>query len=326
MKTKRRFLQALCAGILASGSVMATPVLAAEQAPLRILVGFPPGGATDVVGRILAERLRDSLGRPVVVDNRAGAGGQIATQHLKDAAPDGNTVMLTIDHSQLVIPLTITTADYDPVNDFTALGGVAEYYNALGVNSNVDATDMASFREWLKANPEGTNIGVPAAGSVPQFAVHLMGESFGVPLNSVPYKGGAPLVTDIVGGHVTGGVASMTDLIEQYKNGRVRILATSGENRNKTLPEIPTFAEAGVEGLEMNPWLGFVGPKGLSPEFVNDFNAALQKVLAEPDIQERLAALGNQVSATSPETLQQWIEDGTRHWGEVIKRSGYVPQ
>lgn len=327
MNSRRRVVQTWLAGACAALAFSGPAAFAAESAPLRILVGFPAGGATDVVARILAERLRDELGgRPVLVENRAGAGGQIATQTLKSAAPDGNTVMLTIDHSQVVIPLTIASAEYDPVADFTALGGVAQYYNALGVRGDIGVTDMASLKAWLQKNPGQTNIGVPAAGSVPQFAVHLVGESFGVPLNSVPYKGGAPLVQDIVGGHVSGGVASMTDLIEQHKTGRVKILATSGERRNATLPDVPTFAEAGVAGIEMNPWLAFFGPKGMSPEFVQNFNAALNRVLAQPEVKARLAALGNQVSPTTPDELQAWVVNATRHWGDVIQRAGFKPQ
>lgn len=314
---------ALGAALVAGASAQA----ASASGPLRILVGFPAGGATDIVGRILAEPLSRELGgRTVIVENRAGAGGQIATQYLKNAKPDGNTVMLTIDHSQVIIPLTITTADYDPVEDFTPLGGVAQYYNALGVRGDLGLESVAELREWLIENPEETNIAVPAAGSVPQFAVHLMGESFDIDLNSIPYKGGAPLVQDIVGGHVTGGVASLTDLFEQHNAGRIRVLATSGVDRNKTLPDVPTFAESGVEGIEMNPWLAFFGPAGMSTEFVQEFNGALNAVLAQPEVQTRLAEIGNEVTPTTPEELEQWVIDATAHWGDVIERAGFTPQ
>ncbi len=326
MKSQRKLLNLALAGALGATALAAGPALASD-APLRVLVGFPAGGATDIVARILAEPLSRELGgRTVIVENRAGAGGQIATQYLKNADPDGNTVMLTIDHSQVIIPLTITSAEYDPVADFTALGGVAQYYNALGVRGDLGIDDMGELREWLAENPAEANIGVPAAGSVPQFAVHLLGESIGIDLNSVPYKGGAPLVQDVVGGHVTGGVASLTDLFEQHKAGRVRVLATSGEQRNQTLPEVPTFAESGVEGIEMNPWLAFFGPAGLSTEFVQEFNTALNTVLAQPQVEARLAEIGNEVSPTTPEELQQWVSDATAHWGDVIERAGFEPQ
>src|SRR5690606_14369698 len=129
-----------------------------------------------------------------------------------------------------------------------------------------------------------------------------------------------PLVQDVVGGHVTGGVASLTDLFEQHKAGRIRVLATSGEQRNQTLPEVPTFAETGVEGIEMNPWLAFFGPAGLSSEFVQEFNSALNTVLAQPRVEARLAEIGNEVSPATPDELQQWMVDATAHCGDVIER------
>ncbi len=329
MKSRRTALKGMmAAAVLAlAGAGMPGGVGAGETAgPLRILVGFPPGGATDVVARIIAEQLKNELNRPVLVENRPGAGGQIATQALKNAAPDGSTVMLTIDHSQIIVPLTIAAAGYDPVEDFTPIGGVAQYYNALGVNSALRVNNMEDLKEWLAVNPDKAHIGVPAYGSVPQFAVHIIGETFGLPVSSVPYKGGAPLIQDLIGGHVAGAVASMTELIEHQKAGRVVILATSGQERNKTRPDVPTFAQVGVAGLERNPWLAFFGPKGLSPEFVTQFNEALHRVLAQPAVRNRLEEMGNEVTPTSPEELRAWVVDGTKHWADVIKRAGFVPQ
>jgi len=314
-------------GAMAAAAIGVPAAHAAEASgPLRILVGFPPGGATDIVARLLSERLKNLLGRTIIVANRPGAAGQIATQALKNAPADGSTVMLTIDHSQIIVPLTIATAGYDPVNDFTPIGGVAQYYNALGVTSGIGVKNMPQLKEWLAQNPDKVNFGVPAYGSVPQFAVHIIGESFGQELNSVPYKGGAPLVQDLIGGHIPAAIASMTELIEHQRAGRTVILATSGQQRNLTMPDIPTFGEVGVEGLDRNPWLAFFGPKGLSPEFVERFNKALHDVLAQDDIRARLAEMGNEVTPTTPQELQEWVVDGTEHWAGVIKRAGFVPQ
>ncbi len=328
MNKARRMLSSILVGsAVVAGLGLPQASVANESAgPLRIVVGFPPGGATDIVARILSEQLKDRLNRTVLVENRPGAGGQIATQALKNAPADGSTIMLTIDHSQIIVPLTIAAAGYDPVEDFTPIGGVAQYYNALGVSSTIGVKNMEELKQWLIDNPDKANIGVPAYGSVPQFAVHIISENFDVPVSSVPYKGGAPLVQDLIGGHIPGAVASMTELIEHQRAGRVVILATSGQARNNTMPEIPTFAEVGIEGLDRNPWLAFFGPKGLSPEFVAQFNKALAEVLAEPEIRERLAEMGNEVTTTTSEELREWVVDGTKHWSGVIERAGFVPQ
>ncbi|MET4575169.1 Bug family tripartite tricarboxylate transporter substrate binding protein [Ottowia thiooxydans] len=325
---RRDFSQVLAATLL-------TPALAAPLAanaklhngPIRVLVGFPPGGATDVVVRALIDKLSKAIdGQVFVVENRPGAGGQIAAQLLKAAPPDGSTIMLSIDHTQVIVPLTIAAATYNPVTDFTALAGVATYYNALAVSGSTGIKNLSELGAWVKARPTEANFGVPASGSVPQFIGDIVGKSFGVTMNPVPYKGGAPMVQDLLAGQIPIGIASMTELIEYHRAGKVRILASSGAERSRTAPDIPTFLELGFKGIDKNPWLAFFGPKGMSPEFVAQFDRGMKTVLAQPDLQERLAKMGNEVAPVSSKEVRQWVVDASLHWSRVIRESGFKPQ
>jgi tripartite-type tricarboxylate transporter receptor subunit TctC len=325
---RRHFNQALAACLFAP----ALPAAFAQaprlhNGPVRVIVGFPPGGATDVVARAVLEKLGKAMdGQVFFVENKPGAGGQIAAQLLKAAPADGSTVMLSIDHTQVIIPLTIAQAGYNPVSDFTALAGVATYYNALAVSASTGVTNLAELGAWLKKNPKQANYGIPAVGSVPQFIGQIVGKAVGVPMNSIPYKGGAPMVQDLLAGQVPIAIASMTELIDHHRAGKIRILASSGMERSRIAPEIPTFRELGFSGIDKNPWLAFFGPKGMSQAFVDQFGGGIKAVLAQPDLQEKLAKLGNEVSPASGAEVQVWVSDASRHWGQVVRDSGFKPQ
>ncbi|MDR6856502.1 Bug family tripartite tricarboxylate transporter substrate binding protein [Variovorax guangxiensis] len=325
---RRHFGQAFATALLVPALPAAMAASAkAYSGPIRVLVGFPPGGATDVVARAIVDKLGKAMnGQVFIVDNKPGAGGQIAAQLLKAAPADGSTIMLSIDHTQVIVPLTIPAAGYNPVTDFTALAGVASYYNVLAVSAATGVKTMAELGAWVKARPAQANYGIPAAGSVPQFIGHIIGKAFGVTMNSVPYKGGAPMVQDLLAGQVPIAIASMTELIEHHRAGKVRILGSSGQVRSRIAPEIPTFKELGFEGIDKNPWLAFFGPRGLSPEFVEQFDGAMKSVLAQPDLQEKLAKMGNEVTPAPAGEVQQWVVDASRHWGQVIRDSGFKPQ
>ncbi len=307
----------------------ALPGIAAAQPDtrlIRVLVGFPTGGATDVVARILLERMRDLLDRPIIVENRPGNGGQVAALQLKSAVPDGTTVMLTIDHTQVTIPLTFREPGYDPLRDFTPLAGVAQYTNAMAVSAKSGIRSLRELAAWLKANPDQHNFGVPAAGSIPQFAGLVVGDALGVELLPIPYKGGAPLVQDLLGGQVPIGMGPLPDLIEYHRAGRLRVLAVSGTRRARAAPGIPTFRELGLNGIDRNPWIAYFGPAGLPPAFVTDFNAAVRNAMDAPEARERFARLGIEATPTQPEELRKWVEDALAHWGRVIRASGHVLQ
>jgi tripartite-type tricarboxylate transporter receptor subunit TctC len=330
MNVNRRQSIVTLASTAMGAALLACPNLAQGRdytGPIRILVGFTPGGATDVVARQLGDKLKDVLVQPIVVDNKPGAGGMIATQLLKASPNDGSTIMLTIDHAHLIVPMTFRAPGYDPITDFTPLAGVANYYNALVVARSINVRTMQEFSAWLKANPGKANYGVGAAGSVAQFSGQLIGKSIGVEMVPVPYKGGAPLVQDLLAGQIPAGVVSLTDAIEHHRGEKLRILAVSGPSRSKVAPEVPTFSELGLQGLDRNPWLAFFGPKGMPPEFVDRFTKAVAAVLKQPEVNERLAKIGNEVLYATPERLQrEWVVAAAKHWEPVIKESGWVPQ
>lgn len=326
--SRRAFSFAAVSLLGAAMAGLAVPAHAADYTgPVKVLVGFPAGGATDVVARVLADKLKDVLNQPVLVDNKGGAGGMIATQQLKASPKDGSTIMLTIDHSHVIVPLTFKAPGYDPAKDFTPLAGVASYFNALAVSGTLNVKTLPEFGAWLKANPGKANFGVPAAGSVPQFASMVVGKALGVPNPVVvPYRGGAPLVQDLLAGQVPAAVSSLTEYIENHRAGRFQVLAISGTARAKVAPEIPTFQELGIKGMDKNPWLAFVGPKDMPKEFVDRFTRAVATVLKNPEVVDRLAKLGNEITYATPEQLQEWITSATAHWAPVIKDSGYELQ
>jgi tripartite-type tricarboxylate transporter receptor subunit TctC len=196
----------------------------------------------------------------------------------------------------------------------------------MAVASAINVGNLQEFGTWLKAHPGQANCGVPAAGSVPQFAALIVGKSLGVNLVPVPYKGGAPLVQDLLGGQVPSGIGSLTEYIDHHRAGKLKVLAVSGTARSKVAPEIPTFQELGLRGIDKNPWLAFFGPRGMPPEFVDRFTKAVAVVLQQPDVRERLAKIGNEVAYATPAELQEWVVSATQHWGPVIKESGYVLQ
>ncbi len=325
---RRRAVVALAAAAGSLGLHVA-PARAQGQdyrGPVKIVVGFPPGGGTDVVARMLADKLKDVLGQSVVVENKPGAGGMIATQQLKASPADGSTLMLTIDHSQVVIPLTFRNPGYDPVRDFTPVAGVASYFNALAVAASLKVSTMQEYGAWLRANPAQANFGIPAAGSVPQFAGLALGKALGVKMVPVPYKGGAPLVQDVLAGQVPAGVGSLSEFIEHHRAGKLRVLAVSGTQRSRIAPDIPTFQELGLQGIDKNPWLAFVGPAGMPAPFVDRFASAVDQVLRMPDVAERLTKIGNEPAFARGPQLTEWITSATAHWGPVIRESGFELQ
>lgn len=324
--TRRR----LCAGLTtaAVAGLAASVGLSRAQSSgtLRILVGFPAGGGTDAIARLLADRLKDELGAAVLVENKPGAGGQLAAQALKAAAPDGMTVMLSHDHTVSIIPLTIRNPGFDSSRDFVAVAGMGTFVNALAVSSK---TGVGSFNDYLasvrSAGSKGA-VGVPAPASLPEFCVKALGSRYQLDLVPLPYRGSAPMITDMLGGQVPAGMGSVPDFIDHHKGGRLKVVAVMGSQRDKTLPDVPTFAELGVKGFEEMPYYGLFAPTGTPKAALYRWSGALAKTLARPDVQERLTAMGITVGHSSGEQLAQRERSYAQAWGQVIKASGFVPQ
>jgi tripartite-type tricarboxylate transporter receptor subunit TctC len=294
--------------------------------PVKILVGFPPGGGTDAIARTLADKLKDELGVPVVVENRAGAGGQIAAQALKAAAPDGTTLFLSHDHTISILPLVVKNPGYDPAQDFVAVAGFATFVNGLAVSAGTPARTFNEYIAWVRAQGGKTTIGVPAPASVPEFLVSVIGERNKLDAVAAPYRGSAPLIADMLGNQIPAGVASVPDFIENHRAGKLRMVAVLGSARQAALPEVPTFTELGLPGFEDVPYYGFFAPAGTSPQVIEQFSAALSRVLARADVRERLTGWGLTVGFMPQAQLAARERAYSQVWTRIISASGFQPK
>lgn len=323
MLDRRRF-----SATLLSAAVLGTAPLARAQsgATIHLLVGFPPGGGSDAIARLLAERLRIELERPVLVENRPGAGGQIAAQQLKAARADGSTLFISHDHTISILPQVVKKPGFDPQTDFQPVGGLATFVNGLAISGSTPARSLPEFVEWVRAQGGEAPIGIPAPASTPEFLVQLLGRQYGLKLTPIPYKGSAPMMADMLGGQIPAGVGSVPDFIEFQRAGKLHMAAVLGGERLAALPEVPTFAELGFKGLEDTPFYGIWAPHGTPGDFVVRFSVALEQVLAQPDVRRQLTELGLSVGYMSPEQLAARERAYTRVWSRIIQDSGFEAQ
>ena len=325
-RPRRSFLNPLILGLAA----LTLPLALSAQTPaptIKLMVGFPPGGGTDAIARILAEKLKEPLGVNVIVENRAGAGGQIAAQALKAAAPDGTTLFLSHDHTISILPQVVKNAGFEPARDFVAVAGFATFVNALAVSGGTPARSMNEYVAWVRAQGQGKgSVGVPAPASVPEFLVKLIGQKYNLDLQAAPYRGSAPLMADMLGNQISAGVASVPDFIENHKAGKLRVIALLGANRQSALPDVPTFAELGLAGFEDVPYYGIFAPQGTPKAVIDRFSEAMVKVLNQSDVRERLSAMGLSVGFMSSQQLSSREQAYTQTWARIIKASGFQAQ
>lgn len=318
---RRSLLKALFASTLASLGWAHAQV----PATIRLMVGFPPGGGTDAIARLLGDKLKDQLGTNVIVDNKAGAGGQLAAQALKAAPTDGSVLFLSHDHTLSILPQVVKNPGFNPTQDFTAVAGFATFVNVLAVSGGTPVHAFNDYVAWVKARGKDT-VGVPAPASVPEFLVKVIGEKYKLDLQAAPYRGSAPLMADMLGNQIAAGVASVPDFIENHKAGKLHIVAVLGSKRQPMLPEVPTFAELGMGGFEDLPYYGIWAPHGISKELVDRYAEAVAKVVAMPEVKERLSAMGLTVGAMTPQQLDKREKAYTATWARIIKTSGFQAQ
>lgn len=317
----------LLASALAASVLPALPAWADGTKPVRILVGFPPGGGSDAIARLLADKLKDVLGVPVVVDNRPGAGGQIAAQVLKAAPADGTTLFLTHDHTISILPLVVKNPGFDPVSDFVPVAGFATFVNAFAVSGGTPARSFNEYVQWLQAARGGQGaVGVPAPASTPEFLVKLLGRKYRLDLVAAPYRGSAPMIGDMLGNQIAAGVGSVQDFIEHHRGGKLRVVGVLGTQRQAALPDVPTFDELGLKGFEDLPYYGIYAPAGTPGAFIAQFSAALAHVLAQPAVHEQLTTLGLTVGHMAPGQLAARQKAYTAAWARIIRNSGFTAQ
>ena len=320
-KLKRRTLGLTAAALLFAGMAQAQP------ATIKLLVGFPPGGGTDAIARVLAVKLKDQLGTNVIVENKAGAGGQIAAQALKAAPADGTTFFLSHDHTISILPLVVKNPGFDPARDFVPVAGFATFVNGLALSGGTPARSMKEYLAWVRDQGNGkSTVGVPAPASVPEFLVKVIGQKYGLDLQAAPYRGSAPMMADMLGNQIAAGVGSVPDFIENHKAGKIRMVAVIGAKRQAILPDVPTFAELGLSGFEDLPYYGVFAPHGTPQAVIDRFSDALAKVIALPEVHDRLTSMGLTVGHMNSQQLASREQAYTRTWARIIKASGFQAQ
>jgi tripartite-type tricarboxylate transporter receptor subunit TctC len=298
----------------------------AQGTPIRLLVGFPAGAGSDAIARTLGEKLKDVLGVPVVVENRAGAGGQIAAQALKAAPADGHTLFLSHDHSISILPQVVKNPGFNPATDFVPVAGFATFANVLAVSGGTPAKSIDEYVKWVRTQRGGKEtIGIPAPASIPEFLVKMISEKYKIDVQPAPYRGSAPMTADMLGNQITAGIASVPDFIENHKAGKVRIVASIGAKRQAVLPNVPTFTELGFSNLEDLPYYGIFAPVGTPQPIIDKYGDALQKVLAMPDVKQKLTAMGLTVAYEPQGQFAGRVRTYTQTWERIIQSSGFKP-
>lgn len=319
----RRFtLSTLLASLL--GVVVAVPAHAQEGAPAKILVGFPAGGSFDAIARLVAEKAKTELNRPVVVDNKTGAGGRIAVDALKASPADGSVVMLGPDALTALYPFTFKKLSYDPKKDLVPIGTVAEFAFGFAVGTNPKANTWADYVAWAKSNPKEANYGIPALGAPHHFYGMVLGDAMGVPMQNVPFQGSAPINLALMGGQISSSIDVASSQVENHKAGKIKILAVTTEQRIPQAPDVPTFTELGFPSVSGSGFNALYAPAGTPAAAVANWNRVLVKIMAMPDVKEKITAMGFMPVGKPTQELIDRQNAAIKKWEPVIKASGFT--
>ena len=312
----------LAAAALATALCAPLALAQADKAPLRILVGFPPGGSADVIARLLAERLPAQLGQPVVVDNKPGAAGRIAIEQLKNAAPDGNTVLVMPSGPVVLFPHVFRKLNYDVNKDLAPISQLASFQFCVVSGPKTGAKTMAELVAKAKADPTTASYGSSGNGTVPHFLGLMIGEAAGIDFQHVPFQGGAPAMTALMGGHVGYTMDVVTEALEQHRAGKVRIIAVAGAQRAPQLPDVPTLREQGV-AMDAGAWFAMYGPGGLPAAQAQRLSAAVQTAMKDTAFAQRMSALGLEPIGSTPDQLASVQKADFAKWAKPVKASGF---
>ncbi len=295
---------------------------------IKVVAGFAPGGTADIVSRRVADKLHPGYAKSAVVENKTGAGGQIAVQYVKDTKPDGATMLLTPMSMLGIYPHTYKKLPYDPVADLTPVSAAAvfDYGFAVGPMVPVSVKTVPDFLAWCRANPTQANFGSPAAGSSPHFIGSLLGRAANVDLRHVAFRGTQPAVLDMIGGQIAAVCGPTGEFTQNVAAGKCRLLATSGARRNKFTPGTPTLIEQGFKDMAFSEWFGFFLPARAPQDVVQRLHAAIRAALASPDVIEGLAVSQLEVLPTSPAQLAAMLKADTDLWGPLVKAVGFTPE
>jgi tripartite-type tricarboxylate transporter receptor subunit TctC len=291
------------------------------QASARLIVPAAAGGTTDLLSRLYAQWLSEEWGRTVVADNRPGAGGVIGSQIVAKAPADGNTLMLGA-LSHVANSGMMENVPYDPIKDFTPIAKLLTFGSVLVVHPSIPAQDLKGFVAYAKGNPGKLTWALGATGTSQHLAGVMLAKQAGISWITVPYKGGGPAMNDLLGGHASFMIESIPTAAQHIAAGRIRALGVTGANRSTGLPNVPTIAEAGMPGFNVEAWFALMGPAGLSPDFVQATYQRLQKIMAQPAVNEKLLGMGAAPDLRNPQETRAFIEAESRHWLPIIKEAG----
>ena len=290
---------------------------------MRILVGFPPGGTTDLLARLLAERLREPLGQNVIVENKPGAVAAIAATEVKLAPADGSTLLLSVVGAITVAPNARKSNTFDTLKDFAPVSLVTNAHLAIAVGPGSPANDLKGFLDWAKLNPAKAFYATSGAGTLPHMLGLLLAQEAGVQLTHVPYKGTSAYINELVGGQVPSAFDAMGDLSEQHKAGRIRILASAGATRSRAMPEIPTMRELGYN-IEGAAWFGLFAPAATPRASVERISQAVARVLQNPEIAAKIFSLNMEPVGSTPEEFRRVVHADWAKWGAMVRASGFT--
>jgi tripartite-type tricarboxylate transporter receptor subunit TctC len=308
--------------IAGTAAVIGAPALA-QSDTLRVVVGFPAGGVVDVVAREVAEGLKTTLGRPVIVENRPGAGGRLGVMAVKSAAADGNTLLLTPSSIMTLYPSVLSKLPYDTQTDFAPVSTVCLSTNALAIGMHVPARTLAEFIAWCKANPKDANYASPGAGSAPHFLGAQIAQAAGLDLLHVPYKGAPDILADLYGGRIASFVTALSNAVQPHRDGKMRILVTTGERRSALLPDVPTAREAGYGALTVTEWFGLLAPAATPAARVTALHAAVAKAVASDSVKAAFGRLVLDPDALAPTEFVNRIKADLDRWAGVARSLNY---
>lgn len=290
--------------------------------PVRMIVPFPPGGSTDVLGRLLAEALRSELGQPIVVENRPGAGGNIGGELAARAPADGHTVLMAAAGPTVINPSLYAKMGHDPARDLAPVTLLVNDHNLMAVSSSVPAKTVTEFIAWAKQRPGKVTFGSPGNGSPAHLGGELFNQMAGVSMIHVPYKGSGPAVADLLGGQIDMMIDNMPALMPHVAGGKLRALAVASEARATGAPDIPTVAEAGLPGFKVTAWKGLMVPAGTPAPLIARLQAACAKALQQPELRQKLIETGAEPIAGTPAEFGALIDQDTRDWARLVKSTG----
>jgi len=295
-------------------------VHAQDKPALKILVGFPPGGSADVMARLVADALRDDFS-PIVVDNKPGAGGRIALNMVKNAKPDGQTVIVLPSGPMVLFPHVYKKLDYDAVKDFTPISQIARFQFGVVAGPASGVKNVSEMIAKARANPGANSYGTPGAGTLPHFMGVLMEQSAGVQLNHVPFQGGAPANNALLGGHIDYKFDVVSETAELHHSGKARIIAVTGSKRDTQVPEVPTLKEAGI-AMDATAWFAMYGPAGLQGDALARLERAMVKIVRQPAFKDKLVKLGYEPMGSNSTELAAAQKTDLARWEKPIKATG----